>query len=105
MGKQDKYAARLVIYHTYIGSNIHSKNILFFSGILHVVFSLMKNTTLTKMERLCVLLFDEMKIQSIYDYDKKNDTTLGPTKYVQVIMARGIFGNWKQPIFFIMTAK
>jgi hypothetical protein len=33
----------------------------------------MKNTTLTKMERSCVLLFDEMKTQSIYDYDKKND--------------------------------
>lgn len=52
------------------------------------------------MEKSCVLLFDEMKIQSSYDYDKKNDTTLGPSKYVQVIMARGICEDWKQPIFY-----
>jgi hypothetical protein len=31
---------------------------------------------------------------------KKNDTTITPSKYVQVIMVRGIIGNWKQPIFF-----
>lgn len=31
---------------------------------------------------------------------KKNDTTLAPAKYVQVVMARGICSNWKQPIFF-----
>jgi hypothetical protein len=64
------------------------------------VLGLMKNTSLTKMERSCVLLFNEMKTQSIYDYDKKNDTTITPSKYVQVIMVRGIIGNWKQPIFF-----
>lgn len=60
----------------------------------------MKNTSLTKMEKSCVILFDEMKIQASYDYDKKNDTTLGPRNYVQVVMARGICGNWKQPIFY-----
>jgi hypothetical protein len=26
--------------------------------------------------------------------------TITPSKYVQVIMVRGIIGNWKQPIFF-----
>lgn len=64
-----------------------------------------QNTTLTKMERSCVLLFDEMKIQGIYDYDKKNDTTMAPKKYVQVIMARGICKNWKQPIFYDYDCK
>lgn len=61
---------------------------------------LMKNSSLSTMEKSCVILFDEMKIQTSYDYDKKNDTTLGPSKYVQVVMARGICGNWKQPIFY-----
>lgn len=65
----------------------------------------MKNTTLTRMERSCVLLFDEMKIQSIYEYDKKNDTIMAPSKYVQVIMARGICRNWKQPIFYNYDCK
>lgn len=60
----------------------------------------MKNNTFSKMERAYVLLFDEMKIQSSYDYDKKNDTTLGPSKYIQVVIAKGICGKWKQPIFY-----
>lgn len=38
----------------------------------------LQNTTHTKMERSCVLLIDEMKIQGIYDYEKKNDTTMAP---------------------------
>lgn len=63
------------------------------TGTLNTVLKLMKDVSLTKTERACVLLFDEMKIQSAYDYDKKNDTTLGPSKYVQVVMARGICGH------------
>ncbi|VEN49816.1 unnamed protein product [Callosobruchus maculatus] len=69
-------------------------------GILNVVLTLIKNASLSKMEKSCVLFFDKMKIQYSYDYDKKNDTTLGPTKYVQVVIPLGICGNWKQPIFY-----
>lgn len=65
----------------------------------------MKNTSLSRMEKACVLLFDEMKIQNSYDYDKKHGATLGPSKYVQVVMARGICGNWKQPIFYAYDRK
>lgn len=65
----------------------------------------MKNSNFTKMERACVLLYDEMKIQNAYDYDKKYDSTLRPAKYVQVVMARGICGNWKQPIFYDYDCK
>lgn len=43
---------------------------------------------------------DEMKIKKVYDYDKKTHIFLGPANYVQVVMARELFENWKQPIFF-----
>ncbi|CAI6375105.1 unnamed protein product [Macrosiphum euphorbiae] len=40
-----------------------------------------------------------MKILSAYEYDKKNDQVIGPHSQMQVIMVRGIFKNWKQPIY------
>lgn len=33
-------------------------------------------------------------------YDKANDATLKPHNYVQVAVLRGMFGKWKQPIFY-----
>lgn len=41
----------------------------------------------------------------MFDYDKKTDVTLGASNYVQVIMARGILGNWKQPIYYNYNCK
>lgn len=69
-------------------------------GALPFVFQLMKNAELTKFDKVCVIMADEMKIKKSYDYDKKTDTMLPPANYVQVVMARGLFSNWKQPIFF-----
>lgn len=65
----------------------------------------MKNSSLSRMEKSCIILFDEIKIQSSFDYERKTDTTLGPSKYVQVVMARGICANWKQPIFYNYDCK
>lgn len=49
---------------------------------------------------MCVISFDEIKVKSLYLYDKANDETLKPYSYVQVAVLRGLFGNWKQPIFY-----
>jgi len=40
-----------------------------------------------------------MKIQTAFEYNKKNDTIIEPHSQMQVIMVRGIFKNWKQPIY------
>lgn len=69
-------------------------------GVLSAVFKLMKDTCLTKFQRVCIILADEMKIKQVYEYNKKTDTIFGPANYVQVVMARELFHNWKQPIFF-----
>uniref|UniRef100_A0A1Y1KF34 Transposable element P transposase-like RNase H domain-containing protein n=2 Tax=Photinus pyralis TaxID=7054 RepID=A0A1Y1KF34_PHOPY len=74
-------------------------------GILTIILRLMENNSLSKMDKACVVLFDEMKIQAGFEYERKSDTTLSPSKYVQVIMARGLFGNWKQPIFYDFDCK
>lgn len=52
-----------------------------------------------------MISFDEMKIQAQFQYDQKNDEVLVPGKYVQVLMARRIIGNWKQPIFYDFDCK
>lgn len=69
-------------------------------GILRFVFKLMGTYDLPEIDKVCVILADEMKIKKSYEYDRNSDTLLKPANYVQVIMARGLFCNWKQPIFY-----
>lgn len=47
----------------------------------------------------CGICFDEMSINSVHVYDKVQDCISSNSK-VQVVMARGLFDPWKQPIFF-----
>lgn len=74
-------------------------------GYLKVVSDLMKNTNLSKRDRVSILMADEMRIRGCYEYDKKTDTLHAPYNYVQVIMARGVFSNWKQPIYYAYDTK
>lgn len=54
---------------------------------------------------MTVLSFDEMKVCSTYEYDRKNYEILGPHHYMQVVMARGLFSKWKQVIYVDFDAK
>lgn len=69
-------------------------------GILKFVLTLLQSYSLPEMDKVCVILADEMKIKKAYEYDRNSDTLLKPANYVQVIMARGLFCNWKQPLFY-----
>jgi hypothetical protein len=71
------------------------KKIKIAPGILKPVFNVIKLTDMTEQQKICVLSFDEMKVRKIYLYDKSNDETLKPYSYVQVVMLRGLIGNWK----------
>uniref|UniRef100_A0A182HYC2 Transposase n=1 Tax=Anopheles arabiensis TaxID=7173 RepID=A0A182HYC2_ANOAR len=77
------------------------KSINIKQGILADVLNLMESyaKTLTPRDRECVISFDEMKVTHILEYDVGADEVLGPHNYLQVVMARGIFNKWKQPIF------
>ncbi len=76
-------------------------------GILSPVFKIMneKAQGMSLQNRLTVLSFDEMKVDETWTYDKKADRVYSPHKYVQVVMARGLVGNWKQPIFYKYDCK
>ncbi|CAD7085347.1 unnamed protein product [Hermetia illucens] len=74
-------------------------------GILKPVLKIMRNADLAALEKICVLSFDEMKIKETFCYNQSVDTTLSPAAYVQVAMLRGLFGNWKQPIFYDFNCK
>lgn len=71
------------------------------SGILHDILKYIAlfGENMSDKERTTVLLYDEMKVCSLYEYDKKYDEIFGPFSYVQVVMARGLFSNWKQPVY------
>ena len=64
--------------------------------ILENVLLLMKKDSenLNEMEKICVLSFDKMHI------DSKLDKILGSFKKVQVFLIRGLFSPWKQPAYF-----
>ena len=50
--------------------------------------------------RATSLSFDEMDMSRLCQYDHRNDQVLGPYKKLQLAVARGIVGGWKQQIFF-----
>lgn len=71
-------------------------------GILNDVMVLMKNKArdFSDLERLTVLSFDEIYISNKICIDKKQQKKLGPHRSCQTVMARGLLGQWKQPIFY-----
>jgi len=55
---------------------------------------------MTDRDKIVVLSFDEVYIAHDVCYDKAIDQVLGPHKTVQVVMVRGLFKSWKQPVFY-----
>lgn len=76
-------------------------NINLTSGILNDVLRVMNVTGQTKSQKfkVAVLSFDEIKVSSVYEYNQKEDEVMGPNTYMQVVMARGLFEKWKQPVY------
>ena len=51
-------------------------------------------------DRNTMLCFDEVDIKNKYEYDSRSKTVYGNSKKMQVVMARGLVGKWKQIIYF-----
>ncbi|XP_056647325.1 uncharacterized protein LOC130451987 [Diorhabda sublineata] len=70
-------------------------------GILKDVLFLLKlaGESFSDFERTVVLQYDEVKVKKTEEYNIAQDEVLGPHNYMQVVMARGLFSNWKQPIY------
>jgi len=51
-----------------------------------------------EFERLTILMFDEMKVENVLEFDQREDEVVGPFSQMQVVMAKGLCGSWKQPV-------
>lgn len=75
-------------------------------GILYNTLEFMRQTThLSLDEKVCVLAFDEMKVEETFEYDAVDDVVRKPANYVQVVMARGLKNHGSSPCFTTTTAK
>ncbi|KAJ8913733.1 hypothetical protein NQ315_007450 [Exocentrus adspersus] len=79
----------------------YAENINLRPGILYSVLNFMRimATDMAEREKVAVLMFDKMKVTYTQEYDMKLDNVVGPYSYVQVVLARGLVGQWKQPVF------
>lgn len=70
-------------------------------GILDDVLKILEiaGRNMERRERVVILGYDEMSVSETVERDKRNDDIVGPHKEMQVISARGLFANWKQPIY------
>ncbi|XP_046387255.1 uncharacterized protein LOC124156641 [Ischnura elegans] len=73
-----------------------------------------KSDTLSHLSKFCALSIDEMSLKSNLFYDINNDDIIGfeddgenkalsPAKNALVVMARGIYSPWKQPIAYFFV--
>ncbi len=71
-------------------------------GIMQEVLKLLQAVTkdFRGNDKLCVLSFDEMSIDSRVCYAQALDQILQPHSNVQVLMVRGLTQHWKQPVFY-----
>lgn len=75
-------------------------------GVLNFSLNVMKSRNeVPVVDRLCILSFDEMRVESVYEYDAISDTVREPCKYVQLAIARGLKSSWKQPVFCAYDCK
>nr|CAH7719270.1 unnamed protein product [Callosobruchus chinensis] len=74
-------------------------------GILRNVLKITEFAEMTKKDRVCTIVIDEMKVRKEYQYDQAKDCVVKPYDYVQVVLIKGIFRSWKQPVFMTLIAK
>ncbi len=78
------------------------KNFKVDEGFLSSVARLVqiKLSTMTQLQRVTALSIDEIHLRSDIDFDQSDEQIVGPFCYANVMMARGIFNNWKLPVWF-----
>lgn len=64
-----------------------------------------KSKFMDTFSKLCVLCFDEMRLDSRISYDETEDRAYGPHTNFQVVMVRDLTSKWKQPIYYSFDQK
>lgn len=71
-------------------------------GILDDVLDIMKykGESMSSMEKLAVICFDEIHLSPQVAIERREERVVGPHSRCQVVVARGLFKKWKQPVFY-----
>jgi len=71
-------------------------------GILQDVLRIMhsKGQGMSALEKITVLCFDEISVSKQVGIEKRREQVIGPASKCQVMVVRGLFARWKQPIFY-----
>lgn len=71
-------------------------------GILREILNLLKLRAMAyeEIQKLYVISFDDMSVDSRRCFDNSAEEMLGPYKSVLVAMIRGLCSPWKQPIYY-----
>jgi len=72
-------------------------------GHLDDVYKILKqflDSEESDLSKFAVLSFDEMQVSKRYEYDQESDQVFGPFKKLQLVVARGLFRRWKQPVYY-----
>ena len=79
----------------------HYKNFQIQEGHFPQVHSLLGLMALkmSGKELICCLSFDEVSNKADISYDSTHDQVVGPYSNMNVMMVRGMFGNYKVPIW------
>ena len=59
-----------------------------------------KAMDLSPLDRVVVLSFDEVHLKRDISYDSTTDSIVGPHSKVNTMLARGLFSNYKFPIWY-----
>jgi hypothetical protein len=52
------------------------------------------------LQKEAILMFDELDLKKTFEYDYVNKQVYGGYKKLQCVMVRGLFGSWKQLVYF-----
>ena len=82
--------------------NEKTKHIKLPPGKIQFSFNLMahKRRSMTSLQSLIILSYDEMSLSSTISYSKSEDRVYPKTSEVQLIIARSLFGPWKLPVHY-----
>lgn len=59
-----------------------------------------KGTTFSLRDKITMLSFDEISLSNLASIDRKHEQKIGTNKNSKVLMARGLFDSWKQPVYY-----
>lgn len=85
----------------------HASTIELKGGIIKDVLSFMKVScaAMKDLYKVSVLQIDEIKVKTLYEYDSIQDELIGPYSTMYIISAKGLFTDWKQPVYVNFDVK